>query len=95
VSKRNRSHTQTHDQNNTTNDPVKDHPPSLNNNRRWRGDGAYHLPRPGGWPRRSKWVNPKRAGRGAVVWAVAIQKGALHEVMVLRFDTDDLTNNRR
>ena len=26
-------------------------PPSLNSDRRWRGDSAYHLPHPGGWPR--------------------------------------------
>jgi len=83
VSKRNRSHTQTHDQNNTTNDHTKDHPPrlktteggeqhhkrphegpppSLKNDRRWRGVGAYHLPHPGWWPRRSQRgrVNPDR-----------------------------------
>ena len=29
-------------QNNTTNDHTKNHPPALNNDRRWRGDGAYH-----------------------------------------------------
>jgi len=45
--KSNRSHTQTHDKNNTTNDHTKNHPP-LNNDRRWRGNGAYHLPHPGG-----------------------------------------------
>jgi len=33
------------DTNNTTNDHTKNHPPSPSNNRRWRGDGAYHLPR--------------------------------------------------
>jgi len=52
---RNRSHTQTHNKNNTThdttrttttttNDHTKKPPPALNNDRRWRGDGAYHLP---------------------------------------------------
>jgi len=29
-------------------------PQALNNARRWREDGACHLPRPGGWPRRSQ-----------------------------------------
>jgi len=35
LSKRNRSHTQTHDKNNATNDHTKNHPPALNNDRRW------------------------------------------------------------
>ena len=26
--------------------------PSLNTDRRWRGDGARHLPHQGGWPHR-------------------------------------------
>jgi len=38
--------TTTHDKNNTTNNHTKNHPTSLNNDRRWRGDGAYHLPHP-------------------------------------------------
>jgi len=37
--------------------------PSLNNDRRWRGDGAYHLPYLGGWPR--GWVVMVVAGVGA------------------------------
>jgi len=37
--------------------PPNEHPPqTLNNARRWRDDGACHLPRPGGWPRRRKCV---------------------------------------
>jgi len=37
--------------------PSNDHlPQTLNNARRWRDDGACHLPRPGGWPRRSQCV---------------------------------------
>ena len=32
-----------HDKNNTTNDHTMNYPPALNNDRRWRGDGAYHL----------------------------------------------------
>jgi len=32
--------------------PREEPPPSLND-RRWRGEGAYHLPHPGGWPRRT------------------------------------------
>jgi len=35
--------------------PPNEHlPQTLNNARRWRDDGACHLPRPGGWPRRSQ-----------------------------------------
>jgi len=49
---RNSSRTKTHETKNTTNDHTKEHPPSRNNERRRRGDGAYHPPRPGGWPRR-------------------------------------------
>ena len=59
-------HNKRHDKNNTTNDHTKDHPPALNNDRRWSGDGAYHLPHPGGWPRRSqrgrKGRSPTRPG---------------------------------
>ena len=34
--------------------PTNEHlPQTLNNARRWRDDGACHLPRPGWWPRRS------------------------------------------
>jgi len=53
LSKRNRAHTQTHDQNNIKR-PHEGTPPSLNKDRRWRDDGAYYLPCPGGWPRRSQ-----------------------------------------
>ena len=56
--KRNRSHTHKHttrttphntrhDKNSTTNDHTNP-PPALNNDRRWRADGAYHLTHPGG-----------------------------------------------
>jgi len=31
--------------------PHEEPHPSLNSDRRWRGDGAFHLPHPGGWPR--------------------------------------------
>ena len=35
--------------------PPNEHlPQALNNAHRWRDDGACHLPRPGGWPRRSQ-----------------------------------------
>jgi len=44
-------HTHAHDEDNT---PNKHLPQVLNNARRWRDDGACHLPRPGGWPRRSQ-----------------------------------------
>jgi len=37
-------HNTRHDKNNTTDDHTKNHPPALHNDRRWRGDGAYHLP---------------------------------------------------
>jgi len=40
-------HTTRHDKHKTTNDHTKNHPPALNDDRRWRGDGAYHLPHPG------------------------------------------------
>jgi len=32
------------DKTNTTNNHTKNHRPALHNDRRWRGDGAYHLP---------------------------------------------------
>jgi len=38
----------------TTRPPNEHHPQALNNAQRWRDDGACHLPRPGGWPRRSQ-----------------------------------------
>ena len=35
--------------------PPNEHlPQTLNSARRWRDNGACHLPRPGGWPRRSQ-----------------------------------------
>jgi len=50
------SHTNTrHEQHHKR--PHEEPPPSLNNDRRWRSDGAYTLPHPGGWPR------PSRRGR--------------------------------
>ena len=62
---RSTGHTHTHTQNNSPDtdththtrqeqhpEPPKGHPPqTLNIARRWRDDGACHLPRPGGWPR--------------------------------------------
>jgi len=36
----------------TTRPPNKHLPQAFNNAQRWRDDGACHLPRPGGWPRR-------------------------------------------
>ena len=41
-------HNTRHDKNNTTNDHTKKHVLTLNNDPRWRGDGAYHLPHSGG-----------------------------------------------
>jgi len=41
-------HNTRHDKNNTTNYHMKNHPPALNNDRRWRGDDAYYLTHPGG-----------------------------------------------
>ena len=38
----------------TTRLPNEHLPPALNNAQRWRDDGACHLARPGGWPRRSQ-----------------------------------------
>jgi len=38
----------------TTRAPNEHLPQALNNAQRWRDDGACHLPRPGGWPRRSQ-----------------------------------------
>jgi len=46
-------YTETHDTNHHKR-PYEEPPRSLNNDRRWRGDGAYHLPHPGGWPRLKK-----------------------------------------
>jgi len=35
-------HNTRHDKNNTTNDHTKNQSPELNNDRKWRGDAAYH-----------------------------------------------------
>jgi len=43
----------THTQDKKKTKPPNEHPPqTLNNARRWRDDGACHIPRPDGWPRR-------------------------------------------
>jgi len=48
-------HTHAHDKNNTPNEHL---PQALINDRRWRGDGAYHLPHPGGLePVNAKGIN--------------------------------------
>jgi len=38
--------------------PHEEPPPALDNDRRWRGDGAHYLVHPGGWPHREMvvWV---------------------------------------
>jgi len=46
--------THTHDKNKTPNPQTNSSHNTLNKARRWRDDGACHLPRPGGWPRRSE-----------------------------------------
>jgi len=46
----------------TTRPPNEHLAQALNNAQRWRDDGACHLPRPGGWPRRSQ---HERYGRSA------------------------------
>jgi len=84
--KRNRSHTQPHNKNNTTHHmtrqeqhhkrPHEEPPtPALNNDRRWRGDGAYHLPHPGGWKNQtlpgSFSAGSSRRGRSIGLWRKA------------------------
>ena len=53
VVKEKRGHTHKHTTRTTPQMTTRRDTP-FNNDRRWRGDGAYHPPHPGGWPRRSQ-----------------------------------------